>query len=204
MRDVPCVFKKILAHTLFSVNEIFDPERIDTFYSQPPSTRMHNLTQDRGTNYGVVRLELLENIYSDLYTQRLKYSREDEWPHRILNLSVVTSWKDLPDKQIALSIRRDPNYDDPNHDPPSDHVLLADVVIVAAGYRRDAHKDLLKPLRHLLPDTGQQYSVARDYKVKFRDGTIRNEAGIWLQGCNENSHGVRTKPSINSVIPHNG
>ena len=160
--------------------------------------RTHNLTQDRGTNYGVVRLELLESIYSDLYTQRLKYSREDEWPHRILNHCAVTGWDDLPNNRIALTVRRDADHDGPSKGTPSVHILSADVVIVATGYRRDAHEGLLKSTRHLLPNSDHDFSVGRDYKVEFRNGAIKDDAGIWLQGCNESSHGVRKRVKLPS------
>ncbi|KAI9659864.1 MAG: hypothetical protein M1821_001216 [Bathelium mastoideum] len=173
-----------------NVNEIFDPERVDTFYHQSSATRSHSIAQDRCTNYGVVRLELLESIYSDLYTQRLKYSEEDQWQHRILNYSLVTGCEDLPDERVAVHIRDDRDHGKLNGAKVRDSILTADVVVVATGYRRDAHEDLLKSTRHLLPDQDRSLQVGRDYRVKFPEGTVSNDAGIWLQGCNENSHGL--------------
>ncbi|KAI9689737.1 MAG: hypothetical protein M1822_009619 [Bathelium mastoideum] len=172
------------------VNEIFDPERVDAFYHQSSATRSHSIAQDRCTNYGVVRLELLESIYSDLYTQRLKYSEEDQWQHRILNYSLVTGCEDLPDERVAVHIRDDRDHGKLNGAKVRDSILPADVVVVATGYRRDAHEDLLQSTRHLLPDQDRSLQVGRDYKVKFPEGTVSNDAGIWLQGCNENSHGL--------------
>lgn len=60
------------------VNEIFDPERVNDVYSQDPYIRADGLALDKGTNYGVVRLELLEEIYSDLYSQKIQYSNESD------------------------------------------------------------------------------------------------------------------------------
>ncbi|KAL9094748.1 MAG: hypothetical protein Q9165_003019 [Trypethelium subeluteriae] len=173
------------------VNEIFDPERVDTFYRQSPSTRSSSISQDRCTNYGVVRLELLEAIYSDLYTQQLQYSsHEDEWPHRILNNSVVTGWEDLPNGRIALHICDEGDRSDPKGATACKQTLTVDVVVVATGYRRDAHENLLRPTRHLLADSDGVFQVGRNYQVKFGNGTVSDDAGIWLQGCNENTHGL--------------
>ncbi|KAF2235426.1 hypothetical protein EV356DRAFT_444901 [Viridothelium virens] len=173
------------------VNEIFGPERIDTFYQQSPSTRTSSLSQDRCTNYGVVRLELLEAIYSDLYTQRLQYSsHEDEWPHRILNNSVIEGWGDLPDGRIALHVYDEGDYGGSKGVTARKQTLEFDVVIVATGYRRDAHENLLQPTRHLLADSDGVFQVGRNYRVKFSNGTVSDDVGVWLQGCNENTHGL--------------
>jgi hypothetical protein len=32
--------------------------------------------------------------------------------------------------------------------------------------------------------------VQRDYRVNFADKAIGADAGVWLQGCNEQTHGV--------------
>lgn len=63
-----------------------------------------------------------------------------------------------------------------------------DAVIVATGYVRDVHEVLLKPARDLIK--GEFCTVERDYKVKFREGTVAEDSGVWLQGCCEGSHGV--------------
>ena len=37
-----------------------------------PKTRAADIAEDKSTNYGVVRLGLLERIYETLYTQRME------------------------------------------------------------------------------------------------------------------------------------
>ena len=80
-----------------------------------------------------------------------------------------------------------------NSDDRMDEVLDFDVVIVATGYIRDQHVKLLRPLKHLLPlsDTADNFwAVSEDYRVQFDPERVSSRAGIWLQGCNEKTHGV--------------
>lgn len=63
-----------------------------------------------------------------------------------------------------------------------------DAVIVATGYVRNVHETLLKSAKSLIK--GDSYTVGRDYRVKFREGTVAEDSGVWLQGCCESSHGV--------------
>src|SRR6185436_3949510 len=72
------------------VNEIFDPARIPLFFKEPVNVRCNINSSNKNTNYGVVRLELLERIYETLYLQRLTYESEEQWPYRILPNATVT------------------------------------------------------------------------------------------------------------------
>lgn len=63
-----------------------------------------------------------------------------------------------------------------------------DAVIVATGYVRNVHETLLKSAKSLIK--GDSCTVGRDYRVKFREGTVAEDSGVWLQGCCESSHGV--------------
>lgn len=167
------------------VNEIFDPERVDTFFSQPAELRMYSNARNRGTNYGVVRLELLERIYDCLYMQRVKYGNDEaKWPHRIVpNTSVRAAETSGDSVRLSLNINGKKAADE----------MEVDFVVVASGYTRTMHEQLLKPARHLLPGgdkVDKTWTVDRDYQVKFEEGTVSADAGVWLQGCNEDTHGV--------------
>ncbi len=35
-----------------------------------------------------------------------------------------------------------------------------------------------------------RWGINRDYSVKFEPGSVHEDAGIWLQGCNESTHGL--------------
>ncbi|KAI9692081.1 MAG: hypothetical protein M1820_009549 [Bogoriella megaspora] len=178
------------------VNEIFDPDRIDGFFNQSQTLRHDSIMEDRCTNYGVVRLELLEEIYAGLYTQRLKYPSQEQWPHRILNHSFVSGWKEKPDGSLLVHLQHERDQGQVCNGTKSENVLEADAVIVAVGYRRDGHEEMLKSSRYLLPNqdhTNSKFEVERDYKIKFREGAVADDTGIWLQGCNESTHGVSSK-----------
>ncbi|KAK4956832.1 hypothetical protein LTR10_006360 [Elasticomyces elasticus] len=189
------------------VNEIFDPNRVDQVYLQNPEIRAQESVSNKATNYSVVRLELLEQIYETMYAYRLKYSDESEWPQRILNRRNVTSITDCkvddePSLQLQIS---NSSCMSSEQQKPQSETMTADLVVVASGYRRDAHKDMLKGLRDLMPNgdiAGQRWSVRRDYSVEFQEGSVSRDAGVWLQGCNEQTHGL--SDSLLSILANRG
>lgn len=174
--------------TLFSVNEIFNPEHVESIYNQPPEVREAAIAKDRGTNYGVVRLELLERIYGTIYEQRIRNPDPETWQHRILPFRHVTHVHDLPSSDcIRLHIRNDRSKSG------QEEFLDVDVALAATGYTRNAHEDMLRPAEFLCPEIGQgekKWRVSRDYRVELKPGLVSKTAGIWLQGCNESTHGL--------------
>ncbi|EAT90349.1 L-ornithine N(5)-monooxygenase [Parastagonospora nodorum] len=181
------------------VNEIFNPSRIATTFAQPPTLRAATLTLDKGTNYGVVRLPLLEHIYETLYLQRISHGNtsaaEANWPHAILPYRCVTSIADTPAGGVRLEILdRSPLYlSETAGATEKTEMMDFDAVFVATGYQRDLHETLLKDARHLMPGgdlKDARWSVSREYKVLFEDRKVSDDAGVWLQGCNERTHGL--------------
>lgn len=72
-------------------------------------------------------------------------------------------------------------------------VLDVDAVFVATGYFRDLHETLLKDARHLMPGgdlKDAKWTVGRDYRINFENKRVGEDAGVWLQGCCETTHGV--------------
>jgi lysine/ornithine N-monooxygenase len=72
-----------------------------------------------------------------------------------------------------------------------------DLVILATGYSHDGYEKLLHPVREaaIAGNAGGalnagEWSVGKDYKLSVRGLRISSHAGIWLQGCNEETHGV--------------
>lgn len=68
-----------------------------------------------------------------------------------------------------------------------------DAVFAATGYIRNAHEAMLQPAESLRPETNggeEKWQVQRDYRVKFKAGLVNDDAGVWLQGCNESTHGL--------------
>ena len=96
---------------------------------------------------------------------------------------------------IRLQVQdRSPLYlsDVPNASERSE-TMDFDAIFVATGYQRDLHETLLKDARHLMPGgdlEGARWKVDRNYQMLFGDGKISEDAGVWLQGCCESTHGV--------------
>jgi L-ornithine N5-oxygenase len=156
-----------------------------------------------------VRIELLERIYGEQYTYQIQNLPEEEWPLRILPHREVSGVRDvLPtgddgDGQPALAIELQMQNNTglyQRHGRRGAETLQVDLVVVASGYRRDAHKDMLWGLRDLMPGAdssssssnadAKDWTVQRDYAVEFARGAVAPDAGVWLQGCNENTHGL--------------
>jgi L-ornithine N5-oxygenase len=148
--------------------------------------------ENRSTNYGVVRLELLEHIYQTLYMQRVRHRNEETWPHRIFTDSTIVGVDtDCPDKVRLQVATKHLGENGVKSVETEDHEY--DVVILATGYTRNSHEELLNPARYLMPggdQEGKKWNVTRDYKVIFENGMVSDDASVYLQGCNEESHGV--------------
>ncbi|KAF1999999.1 L-ornithine 5-monooxygenase (L-ornithine N(5)-oxygenase) [Amniculicola lignicola CBS 123094] len=195
------------------VNEIFNPSRVDSTYSRAPALRAASILDDKSTNYGVVRLGLLEHIYETLYLQRIRYgnsqSAEQNWPHRILPYRYVTDFEESPviKDGVRLFVRdQSPLYLSDLPEAEERHeVLDFDAVFIATGYHRDLHETLLKDARHLMPGgdlKDAQWQVSRDYKVNFADKQVSEDAGVWLQGCCEKTHGL--SDTLLSILANRG
>ncbi|KAI4203068.1 MAG: hypothetical protein LQ350_002116 [Teloschistes chrysophthalmus] len=167
------------------VNEIFDPDRVDDFYTLPVEAQKDTLQRNRATNYGVVRPELLDRLYESMYHQRLHEPDETKWRCKIVPRREIVSHQKRADGTISLQFR---NTIDGQ---VSSSESAFDLVIAATGYVRDAHKSMLESTKHLLM-TGQ-YDVTRDYRIRYRADSVSANCGIWLQGCCQDSHGVRTE-----------
>ncbi|PMD18978.1 L-ornithine N5-oxygenase sida [Hyaloscypha hepaticicola] len=172
------------------VNEIFDPDRVDGIYNQPPCERAVAIALDKATNYGVVRLELLEHLYQKRYMQRLESSDESKWRCRIIPNRTVISASQSSKSSMVLRLGEP---DESKREEAGLEEMEVDYVFTATGYVRNAHEDMLSEVRHLLPQELQKegkFKVRRDYSVIFDGDEVDGGAGVWLQGCNEGTHGL--------------
>jgi L-ornithine N5-oxygenase len=195
----------MLMSNVSSVNEIFNPSRTDSTFYRSPSLRYTTLLEDKGTNYGVVRLPLLEHIYETLYLQRLRFGNtpsdeETSWPHRIMPYRLVTN---VSDREGGLRLEvQDKSalyFSEKAGGEERREVLDVDAVFVATGYHRDLHETLLKDARHLMPGgelEGAKWKVQRNYRIDFTEKSVAGDAGVWLQGCCESTHGVSSSSSF--------
>lgn len=197
--------------TCGSVNEIFNPSRTDCTYNRAPKVRATTLVEDKGTNYGVVRLPLLEHIYETLYMQRIRHgntaAEEAHWPHRIMPYRRVVEVSESPVMAGGVRLQVQDSsplyFSDKAGAAEQRETLDVDAVFVATGYYRDVHETLLQDARHVMAGgevEGAKWQVQRDYRVKFAEQSVGEGAGVWLQGCCESTHGVsviwRARPLV--------
>lgn len=185
-----------------SVNEIFNPERIDGFYATTDDERQRSIASDRATNYGVVRMELIERIYHDMYMQKVKSKSQDDWRRVILPQREITQVDQAAaDGRLAVHIR---SIQKQGNNIMENEVLHLDALVIATGYTRDTHGKLCAPIEHLKPsnaNTGPEangWKVNRDYSLVLDRDKVSWGTNIWLQGCNESTHGI--SDSLLSVL----
>ena len=157
---------------------------MDEFYEFPSDIQQQTLDKNRATNYGVVRGELLDKLYENMYHQRLRESDENLWPYKITTRKHVVGYEKDATGALELRLR----------DTTSGLIKVSperyDLAIVATGYVRNAHESILHSTEKYL-EKGD-FAVGRDYRVKYRPDELANGCGIWLQGCCEGTHGVST------------
>lgn len=152
------------------VNEIFDPAFTDTIYGRPEAERKDFLQRFSQTNYAVVDLAEIEQIYERLYLQKITGKEQ----HRFLsNRDIVAVHND--GKIVSLTLR--------NKDTGQEQVEEYDGVVLATGYNRDGHERLLAPMADWLSSQG----VERCYRLPMAEGC---HANVFLQGCCEETHGL--------------
>ncbi|KAI9927358.1 hypothetical protein ASPWEDRAFT_61649 [Aspergillus wentii DTO 134E9] len=182
------------------VNEVFNPERVDSFYNLSPEERQQSLATDKATNYSVVRLELIEQIYEDLYLQRVQNPDETQWQHRILPARKITRVEHHgPGNRMRLHVK---SIKDDADASKGKETLEVDALMVATGYFRNAHEQMLSGVQHLRPAGQASWNPSRDYRVDMDPSKVSANAGIWLQGCNEKTHGL--SDSLLSVLAARG
>lgn len=158
--------------------------------------RTRRIATEKATNYSVVRLELIEAIYNDMYLQRVENPDETQWQQRILPESKVARIEHHnPSNRMRIHVKSVKNETEKE-------VLDVDAIMVATGYMRDAHEEMLDNVRNLQPAGASGWNTSRDYRVTLDGNKVAADAGIWLQGCNEKTHGL--SDSLLSVLAVRG
>lgn len=141
-----------------------------------------------------------------MYMQRIQSSDETQWQHRILPCRKITKF-DLSGPHNRLQVYVELREDDSSHVSNSDlitplshsktEILAVDALMVATGYLRNAHESLLRDVQHLRPppppattQSAWTWTLGRDYRVQLDPSKVSAQTGIWLQGCNEDTHGL--------------
>jgi L-ornithine N5-monooxygenase len=154
---------------------------------------------DRATNYGVVRIELIEKIFNDIYMQKIKSRDEGTWQQRIFpRREIVQVDGSAADGRLGLHLRSVDKQDSSSGNDDKE-ILHVDALIVATGYTRNAHEKILAQMQHLQPpESSNRWQVNRDYSLALDRNKVSSGTGIWLQGCNESTHGI--SDSLLSVL----
>jgi len=161
------------------VNQIFAPENTHLFFDQPQPERERLISEFHNTNYSVVDLNLIEQIYGILYRQKVSKRERHAFRCRTQVQSATAGEHGirLHLRDVATGLEEAQHYD---------------AVILATGYERKSHKSLLAPLADYLGD----FDVERSYRVK---ATPNLKAGVFVQGFSEANHGL--SDTLLSVLP---
>lgn len=161
------------------VNEIFGPDYTDLVFNQPETERERLIREYHNTNYSVVDLDLIERIYAMLYRQKVSGVER----HAFLCRRMIESATDV-DGRVQLQLR--------DLATGSTEARRYDAVILATGYERRSHRELLAPLKDYLYD----FRVDRDYQLIARPEL---ETPVFIQGFSQHSHGL--SDTLLSVLP---
>lgn len=152
------------------VNEVFNAEAVDHMYAQPQAGRDALLREYRHTNYACPDLELIQQIYTVFYDQKVQGTQR----HRLLTQQEIGQVQAGADG-IHLALK--------HRDTGRETRTRYDAVVLATGYEREHHKALLAPLTPFLGD----FTVDRHYRVR---SPANFHPGVFLQGACEPSHGL--------------
>ncbi|NVI90026.1 lysine N(6)-hydroxylase/L-ornithine N(5)-oxygenase family protein [Actinomadura sp. BRA 177] len=156
-------------------NRIFDPQAVDHYYAAPDDVKRMLFEYSRNTNYSVVDLDLIDELYRRAYAEKVAGAER----LRILNVSRLLDVRDG-----AGGVRVKVGF------LPTGEVadLDADAVVYATGYReRDPFGLLGEAGGDCLAGPDGRPVVERDYRIATVPG---RSWGVYLQGATEHSHGI--------------
>ena len=152
------------------VNEIFSPKSTDTMFNMTKRGREETLKEYHHTNYAAIDLPMIEQIYSILYKQKIT----GDVRHRFLPSTTVEESNAQKD---GVSLKTFNSFDG------SSETNTYDQVILATGYERNTHRELLSSLSEYTDD----FEANREYQLM---SDKRLQTPIYLQGYCEHSHGI--------------
>ncbi|MBO9642802.1 MAG: lysine N(6)-hydroxylase/L-ornithine N(5)-oxygenase family protein [Pseudacidovorax sp.] len=162
------------------MNEVFNADFVDHVFGRSPEERAALLEEVAHTNYAVADLELIQQIYKLLYEQKVARGNR----LRMLRQHEVRAAQAAHDGVLLTLLNREVGIESQ---------VRYDAVVLATGYRRARHLDLLRPLAPWLGD----FSVDRHYRL---EASPAFRPSIYLQGACEDSHGISdTLLSVTSV-----
>lgn len=161
-------------------NRIFDPGTVDELYGADLSERERLLALHKGTNYSVVAPELIEALYAAEYRERVRGPRR-LFMRRASEVVTITEHASGIDMQVRNTLAGDID------------TLVCDAVVLATGFEPASLAPLLG---ELAPNTPVP-PVGRDYRLAT-PGDV--DAGIYLQGGTEKTHGLTSSLLSNAAV----
>ncbi len=152
------------------VNEIFNADFTDYMFGRSAPERESLLREYAHTNYAVADLELIQQVFKTFYEQRVTGGRR----LRMLRQHEV---------RAARADASGVYFTFHDRESGEDSTVRYDAAVLATGYERAAHRDVLAPLAPYLGDL----TVDRHYRVQAAPGF---RPAIFLQGACESSHGL--------------
>ncbi|TMR17372.1 lysine N(6)-hydroxylase/L-ornithine N(5)-oxygenase family protein [Nonomuraea turkmeniaca] len=166
-------------------NRVFDPDAVNRFYTAPDDVKRMLLGYHASTNYSVVDLELIEELYRRAYQEKVRGVER----LKIFNLSRL---RDLAARRGGVRVEIE---DLPTGDRTT---LEADVLVCATGYRSRDPLTLLGELaEHCTRLPGGSPAVDRDYRIVTAPNV---RCGIYVQGATEPTHGLSSTLLSNTAI----
>lgn len=166
-------------------NRVFDPAAVDDYFTAPEEVKRTLMGYHRSTNYSVVDLELIDELYRRHYQEKVA----GEERLRILNASRVVDV--VPGGAgVRVSVEFLPTGERT--------VLDADALVYATGYRPCDPLTLLGEAGEYctrLPDGG--VAVNRDYSV---GAGAAMKCGVYVQGATEHTHGIGSTLLSNAAV----
>jgi L-ornithine N5-monooxygenase len=167
-------------------NRIFDPQAVDEFYLAPEDVKRKLLDYHGNTNYSVVDIELIDDLYRRMYAEQVLGRAR----LRLLNVSRLTDVAETAGgvRTVVQSLSTGAKT-----------ALDADVVVYATGYQPAdpvavLGDELAAACRR---DEAGRLRVDRDYRlITAPEVTAR----IYLQGGTEHSHGITSSLLSNTAV----
>ncbi|GCB88087.1 lysine/ornithine N-monooxygenase [Streptomyces noursei] len=180
-------------------NRVFDPAAVEHFFHAPPSVKDKFFEYHANTNYSVVDVELIEDLYARVYRESVTERRR----LHIHGMSELTEVADGPEG-LRVSVRFLPDG--------TTTVLEPDHVVYATGYKPADVNRVIGVVAELCKrDSSGNLRLLHDYRV---DMASHVRCGIYLQGGTEHSHGItssllsnladRAAEILDSVLAHGG
>lgn len=199
------------ANLCYSVNCIFNPDFVDQLYPRPSQYRANLIKDAKATNYGVVRLSLIENLFEMMYDQKREIGHDEtQWPHRILSGRQIVSVDEAKDKlhlklrqvfpsEVSLQADGIEESDEQLLGSADEETLDVDLIVAATGYRRTAHVDMLKDAWNLLPE---DHSTSTEPRAVIDQWSVQTESGE--RRVMEVGRDYKVKFSNGAVAPGSG